>query len=109
MENSKLRPSFQVSTDVVPIAEFKAQASQFLERIRENNQPILITQHGKAAAVILSPEEFDRLQKIQYERYVLTEIVHGQADALQGRTVSHEEVKAQLQERYAPQKKAVNK
>ena len=80
MENPKLRPPVQVSTNVVPIAEFKAHASQMLERIRENHHPILITQHGKAAAVVLSPEEFDRLQKIQYERYVLTEVVHGQAE-----------------------------
>ncbi|MBI4924830.1 MAG: type II toxin-antitoxin system Phd/YefM family antitoxin [Bdellovibrio sp.] len=109
MAENQIRPPVQTATDIIPIAKFKAQASTYLNHIRENNHPLVITQHGKAAAVLLSPEEFDRLQKIIYERYFLGVLAQGQTDALQGRTIPHEEVKQQLHQRYSQQKRAAHK
>ena len=53
---------FQVSEDIVPLAEFKASASRVLRRLREGNRVVVITQNGKPAGVLLTPKEFDRLQ-----------------------------------------------
>jgi prevent-host-death family protein len=109
MSKDRISPPVQTATDIVPIAEFKAKAPRYIERIRESNHPLIITQHGKAAAVVLSPEEFDRLQQIQYERHFLTALVKGQNEGLQGMTVPHEEVKEQLRERYSSPKKSATK
>ena len=58
----------QVSQDILPLGEFKTHASQALRRVRESQRPIVITQNGKPAGVLLSPEEFDRLT--ERERFV---------------------------------------
>jgi prevent-host-death family protein len=106
MAATPYRPPVQIATSIVPIAEFKAQASHLLDQIRENKQEaLIITQHGKAAAVVLSPEEFDRLQTLQYERYFFSKIVEGQTAALAGEVVSHEEAKRSVLERLEPPKK----
>src|SRR6266540_3324080 len=57
--------SIRVSEDIVPIGEFKGQAAHWLRRISETGQPVIITQNGKPAGVLLSPSGFDRLQERQ--------------------------------------------
>ena len=51
----------RVSKDLVPIATFKAKASEMVRRLRRRKRPFVITLNGRAAAVVLSPEEFDRM------------------------------------------------
>ena len=85
--------ALRVSQDVVPIGEFKAQASRWLGHARETGQPVLITQNGRPAAVLLSPVEYDRLQERQ--RF-LESIAAGLEDAEAGRTMTTSEVKRRL-------------
>ena len=47
--------SIRVSEDIVPIGEFKGQAAHWLRRVSETGQPVVITQNGKPAGVLLSP------------------------------------------------------
>lgn len=51
----------KVSSDIVPLADFKAQAAALLRRLNETDSPMVITQNGRAAAVMLSPEAYDAL------------------------------------------------
>jgi prevent-host-death family protein len=74
-----------VSEDILPIADFKARASEVVRRLREHRRPVVITQSGKPAAVLLSPEEFDRLT---YRARILEAVGEGLADAEAGRVVS---------------------
>jgi prevent-host-death family protein len=53
----------KVSEDIVPVSEFKAQASEWLRRVGESEQPVVITQNGKPAGVLLSPRAYDRLME----------------------------------------------
>jgi toxin ParE1/3/4 len=53
----------RVSEDIMSVSDFKAQAAECLRRIVETDQPLVITQNGKAAGVLLSPREFDRLSE----------------------------------------------
>ncbi len=53
----------QVAEDILPLGHFKAHASALLKGINRSNRPIVITQNGKPAAVVLSPAEFDRLNE----------------------------------------------
>ncbi len=75
---------FQVSEDIVPLYEFKARAAQVLRRLRESNRAVVITQNGRPAAVLVSPEEFDRLQ--ERERF-LDAVDDGLRDSDAGRTI----------------------
>ena len=51
----------QISEDILPLGQFKTQASQLLKKINQDNRAVVITQNGKPAAVMLSPNEYDRL------------------------------------------------
>jgi prevent-host-death family protein len=75
----------QISDGIVPLGEFKAQAARLLKRIAESGQPMVITQNGRPAGVLLSPQEYDRIQERQ--RF-LESIAAGLADAESGRTVT---------------------
>ena len=51
----------QIADDIVPLAEFKAHASRLFRQLRKEQRPMVITQNGKPAAVLITPEEFDRI------------------------------------------------
>ncbi len=52
----------QISQDIVPLARFKTQASQIFRRMHDEQRPVVVTQNGQPAAVLITPEEFDRLK-----------------------------------------------
>ena len=78
---------------IVPIATFKGKAPHVLRKLAESGEPVLITQNGKPAAVMLSPAEFDRMQERQE---FLESIASGLADAEAGRTMSTTELRRRL-------------
>ena len=43
--------------EIVPITDLRQDSSAELERVRTSRQPLIITQRGRAAAVMLSVEE----------------------------------------------------
>jgi prevent-host-death family protein len=88
----------RISEDIVPISDFKAQAADWLKRVADTGQPVVITQNGKAAGVLVSPAEFDRLR----ERAGLIEAIDaGLADEQAGRVVSHATVVSEMKHRTA--------
>jgi prevent-host-death family protein len=92
-----MRP-IRISEDIVPVSDFKAQAADWLKRVADTGQPVVITQNGKAAGVLVSPSEFDRLR----ERAGLLEAIDaGLADEKAGRIVSHAAVVSELKRRAA--------
>ncbi len=89
--------ALRISEDIVPVSDFKAQAADLLRRVSETDQPLVITQNGKAAGVLLSPAQFDRLTEAS--RFVAA-VEEGIADADAGRLRDHEEVAARMTKRY---------
>lgn len=85
----------QISEDVLPIAKFKTHASEVLKKLQDTQRPIVITQNGKPTAVIITPEEFDRL----YEREQFIRAVNnGLADVEAGRVIDDDELSRVLDE-----------
>jgi len=83
----------QVAQDIVPVGAFKAHASQFIRRLNAEHRPIVITQNGKPAAVLLTPEEFDRLR--EHDRF-LDAVQAGLQDSAAGRVTDDENLDADL-------------
>lgn len=50
------------SDGIVPIARFKAHASRLIRKLRGDGRPIVITQNGEAAAVLVTPQDYERLR-----------------------------------------------
>ena len=86
--------NLQVRRDIVPIGDLKVHAASLLKQAREARRPIVITQHGRPAGVLLSPGEYDRLtEKLRF----LEKLCQGLADSSAGRVHTHEEVMADVE------------
>lgn len=83
----------RVSQDIVPVGEFKGQAGRWLRRASESGQPIVITQNGRPAGVLVSATEFDRM--IERQRF-LESVAGGIADADARRTMGTAELRRRL-------------
>lgn len=85
--------TLQIAEDIVPLADFKAQASRLFRRLQDGQRPLVITQNGKPAGVLITPEEFDRIQ----EREGFVEAVReGLADSAADRLIDDEDLGAEL-------------
>ncbi|HEX8273201.1 MAG TPA: type II toxin-antitoxin system Phd/YefM family antitoxin [Longimicrobiaceae bacterium] len=83
--------------DVQPVSEFRANAAKFVQRVRETRRPLVLTQHGKSAAVLMDVGEYERmLDTIE----LLQAIQEGEAELDAGLGIPHEEAMAQLLEKY---------
>ncbi|MEJ2050415.1 MAG: type II toxin-antitoxin system Phd/YefM family antitoxin [Calditrichota bacterium] len=82
-----------ISNDIVPVAEFKSSISKWLKNVKSTGQPLVITQNGKPAGVLLSPEEYDDLV---YTRRFLESVSRGLDDIEQGQTYSAKDLKEEI-------------
>lgn len=89
----------RISEDIVPVSDFKAQAAELLRRVAETGQPLVITQNGKAAGVLLAPADYDWL--IERASFVAA-VTQGMDDADAGRLSPHDEVAARMSRRFGP-------
>lgn len=53
--------TINISQDIIPVGEFKTGISKWLRSIREKKHPVVITQNGRPAGVLITPEEYDKL------------------------------------------------
>ena len=89
----------QVAEDILPLGEFKTQASRVIRRLREAKRPILITQNGKPAAVLVTPEDFDRLHE---QARFLEAVQQGLADSEAGRLIDDKMLGRELDATFGP-------
>ena len=87
-----------VSQDIVPLGEFKSKAAQYLKQLAEKNHPMVITQNGRPAAVLLSPAEFDRL--LEKHRFLMS-VASGLGDVEADRVMDTAKLKKRLSKRRA--------
>ena len=52
-----------VSSDIIPVGQFKSNLAKYLKEIQVHKNSLIITQNGKPAGVLISPEEFDKLRE----------------------------------------------
>lgn len=49
--------------DIQSLSHFRANATTMVKKVRETGNPLILTQNGKAAAVVVSPEEWESTQE----------------------------------------------
>ena len=89
-------PRLRPSQDVQPLSAFRANAAGFLDQVRETKRPLVLTQHGKSAAVVLDVDEYEALVE-QVE--LIRDIRDARAEMARGEGIPHEEVVAELRAR----------
>jgi prevent-host-death family protein len=88
--------TISIKNDIVPIAEFKTKLAQWFKSLQNTGHPLIITQNGKPAGVLLSPDDYDELV---YNKAFLDSVGRGIADADSGKTFSTKELRAALTSR----------
>ena len=68
-------------TEVVPITDLRQDAAEVLNRVRASREPLIITQRGRAAAVMLSLEAYERAE---HEREILHALAAGDREIAVG-------------------------
>jgi prevent-host-death family protein len=49
--------------NIIPVSDLRQDAAKVLKRVRESREPVVITQRGRAAAVMLSVEAFEQSER----------------------------------------------
>lgn len=72
------------------VTTLKRRATEIIDHLRDDRDPILITQHGKPAAYLIDVETFEGLQR---KLSILEGIALGEQAIRDQRTVTQEEAK----------------
>ncbi len=49
--------------NIIPVIDLRQDAAKVLKRLRDSKEPFVITQRGRAAAVLLSVEAYERSER----------------------------------------------
>ncbi|HPG38802.1 MAG TPA: type II toxin-antitoxin system Phd/YefM family antitoxin [bacterium] len=83
----------KLDEDIKPLSEFRANVADYIEKVRTTKRPMVITQRGKSAAVLLDVSEYETLlQKIE----ILMDIQIAEKQINDGLVIEHENVKKQV-------------
>lgn len=81
---------------MLPVTEFRANTSSMLSRLRATKRPVILTQHGRGAAVVMDVDVYeDMLDEIE----VLRDIRMAEEQIARGEGIPHEEVVRRLRAR----------
>ncbi|MGE0439017.1 MAG: type II toxin-antitoxin system Phd/YefM family antitoxin [Vicinamibacterales bacterium] len=67
---------------IIPITDFRQDAARALERVRKSRAPVVITQRGRAAAVMQSVEAYEAAER---ERQLLRLLAAGEHEIALGK------------------------
>jgi prevent-host-death family protein len=84
------------------VSEAKDKLSALVESVESTHDAVVITRHGKPAAVLISPDDLDSLQETLAwlsDPQHAAEMAEAEEDAGSGRMLSLDEVRAQLAKR----------
>ena len=85
-----------MSESILSISDFKADASRLLDQIRDEPSRIVLTQNGRARAVV---EDYAAYQRREQALLMLKLMAQGEDDARRGRLTDQTEVFAALRQR----------
>ena len=67
--------------NILPVSDLRQDAAKVLKKLRETNEPIIITQRGRAAAVIIGVEAYE---KSEHDKELLRLLVKGDQEIEKG-------------------------
>jgi prevent-host-death family protein len=74
---------------IIPISDLREDAANILDRMKKSHEPVVITQRGRATAVMVSVEEYERSA---HEREILRLLVQGDKEVAAGKGYGLEQV-----------------
>ena len=91
----------EIDQDIQPLSEFRKHAADFIDRIKKQKRSIVLTQHGKSAAVLVDVSEY---QQMVDKLDLMEELIEAERQIARSEVVSHEEAKKRIKENLGPSK-----
>lgn len=85
-----------VVMEALPLATVKAQLSSLVDQVEDTHDRVLITRNGKAAAVLISPEDLESLEatlEILSDPAAMKRIRKAQQDVRHGDVVGEQQLR----------------
>jgi prevent-host-death family protein len=76
---------------IIPISEARGKLPELIKKIAAIGKHLIITRNGRAAVVMISPEELETLE-IKTNPELLRAIIRGEEDMEAGKLYSHKDV-----------------
>lgn len=54
-------PRVRLDRDLRPVSEFRANAASMIERVRTTKRPLVLTQHGRGAVIIVDVQQYESI------------------------------------------------
>jgi prevent-host-death family protein len=86
--------NISLTNDIEPLSEFRKRSADFVKRLKKDKQPIVLTQHGKRAAVLMDVSEYERFTK---KMEMLEDLLEAKQQVEQGKTYSMDEAKKRIE------------
>jgi prevent-host-death family protein len=80
------------------VTEFRANAAQVIEQVQETREPVILTQHGRSAAVLIDVESYESMMD---ELALLRDVRAAEKQVAAGKTRGHAAVAKKLRARLA--------
>lgn len=81
---------YELKSSIKTVNEVKESFSSSIQEVNKNKQPLILTENGKAAAVMIDIDSYSKLTA-NYE--IIEDILEGLKDSVAGRTHSTEDLK----------------
>ncbi len=79
--------------EIVPVSDFRRDAAAVLQKVQDASDPVVLTQRGRAVAVLQSIESYE---KLQHDLALARALLAGEQDIAAGERHSREEVMKDL-------------
>ncbi len=89
-------PKVLPTEDVRPLSEFRANAAALVNQVRSTRRPLILTQHGRSAAVLLDVRAYEDLVE---HAELLRDIQVAEAQVAEGKFIEHSDFKKYIYER----------
>ena len=86
----------KVEQDIKSLSEFRANAAGLIQQINKTGRPIVLTQNGKGAAVVLGVVDYDALME---KMELLEELSIAETQMNEGKVTDNDEARKQILER----------
>lgn len=73
--------------DIKPLSEFRANVASCINQVHKTKRPVVITHHGKSAAVLLDVSGYEGLMR---KMEVLEDIREAELQLAEGKGIPHE-------------------
>lgn len=80
---------------LIPITDLRQDAASVLKRVQDTKEPVIITQRGRAAAVMMSTDAYE---KAEHDRQLLRLLARGDKEIAAGKGYDLEAVMAEADE-----------